>query len=145
MLDPFAEQYQIEQTIEGDIFAILRLWNTIKCDKRVEEVLSCSHSFAENKSFQRWGMQVSRWEIRHLRAERKRSTHSHTLAHTLTHTHIHTQTYTRTNIHTQTHKKIHTQTHTHTQTHKRTHKHTHTRTDTHTHTYATTVQICFAM
>jgi len=59
LTNPFSPVYQIEQTIEGSIFTVLRLWSLIKDDTRVGYINSCSHAFGEVKLYKRWGMQVS--------------------------------------------------------------------------------------
>ena len=69
LTNPFSEQYAIEQTIEGDLYAVLHLWNLIKDDARVESITSSSHAFTEEKQYQRWGMQVSDHQAKRSEAE----------------------------------------------------------------------------
>ncbi|GMH55125.1 hypothetical protein TrST_g2855 [Triparma strigata] len=54
--NPFEENFFVTQTIEGPVATVAILWNRIKSDPRIQEIVDSSYSIKNERSFRSWGL-----------------------------------------------------------------------------------------
>ncbi|GMH81994.1 hypothetical protein TrVE_jg182 [Triparma verrucosa] len=56
--NPFEENYFISQTIEGPVETVRKLWNRIKEDSRVLEIISSTFALKKERTYKTWALSL---------------------------------------------------------------------------------------